>query len=94
MAKRYMKSSTDVLRLLKIEYASEWPLEIVIDSQTIMKKYNLVFRLLLQIKYAKFVMEKRDYHLKKPNLLRYSSSYSKGRAMQQKLDDISARERL
>lgn len=94
MAKRFMKSSTDLLRLLKIEYSSEWPLEIVIDQQTIVKKYNIILRLLLQIKFAKFVMEKRDYHLKKPNLLRYSHSYSAGKLMQQKLDDISARERL
>ena len=47
LAKKYMKSSTDVLRLLKIEYSSEWPLEIVIDKQTIIKKYNIILRLLL-----------------------------------------------
>lgn len=79
VARQYLKSSTDVLKLIKIQYASEWPLEIVIDKSTIIKKYNIILRLLLQVKYAKYVMEKRDYHLKRPNLLRYSHSYSFGR---------------
>jgi hypothetical protein len=39
-------------------------------------------------------MEKRDYHIKRPNLLRYSHSYSFGRAFQAKMDDMGARERL
>jgi len=37
----------DALRLLKLTYTCEWPLEIVIDKSTISKKYNQVFKLLL-----------------------------------------------
>jgi hypothetical protein len=47
VAKRVVRSSADILRTLKIEYACEWPLEIVIDKQTIIRKYNLVFKLLV-----------------------------------------------
>lgn len=94
VARQFLKSSTDVLKLIKIQYTSEWPLEIVIDKSTIIKKYNIILRLLLQVKYAKYVMEKRDYHLKRPNLLRYSHSYSFGRKKQEEVEEMGARERL
>ena len=91
MAKKTTAKSTDILRMLKIEYSCEWPLEIIIDKQNVIKKYNIILKLLLQIKYAKFIMEKRDYHIKKPNLLRNSSSYSFGRKKQIEMEDMGAR---
>jgi hypothetical protein len=80
--------------MLKIEYNCEWPLEIVLDKLTIGKKYNSVFKLLLQVKYAKFIMEKRDYHIKKPNLLRFSTCYSFGHKYQEQMEELGARDRL
>ena len=54
----------------------------------------MVFRLLIQIKYAKFIMEKRDYHIKKPNLLRFSNAYSFGKQYLEQMEDMGVREQL
>ena len=46
----------EYLQNLKVEYDSKWPVEIVLDRDTIVSKYNRVFKLLLQVKFAKFIM--------------------------------------
>jgi hypothetical protein len=74
--KRNIKNGIDCLTNIRVEYNCEWPIEIIVDRLTISKKYNKIFRLLVRVKYAKYLMEKRDYHMKQPNLLRKTSSYS------------------
>ena len=46
-----------------IAFNSEWPLEIVLDQDMIMNKYNLVFRFLMKIKRVSYVLQLRDYWL-------------------------------
>lgn len=70
----------DFLSSIRISYNCEWPVEIIIDNGTILRRYNRVFRLLMHVKYARFLMEKRDYHLREINLLRMTSSYTFAKA--------------
>ncbi len=37
----------EYLQNLKVEYDCKWPVEIVLDKDTIVSKYNRVFKLLL-----------------------------------------------
>lgn len=87
-------TSMDYLQSIRLEYHCEWPIEILIDEQTVQRKYNRVFKLLVRIKYAKYLMEKRDYHLREPNLLRRTSSYTYAKNFAAELEDMGARERL
>jgi hypothetical protein len=68
----------------------------VVDKETIDRKYNRVLRLLLQVKYARHVLEKRDYHVREPNLLRRSTCYSqnKGERWRQQKDEMGVRETI
>jgi ribosomal protein S17 len=75
----FERSQGQLLQGIMISYDCEWPIEIVVDKQTIYKGYNKVFRLLVKIKYAKYLMEKREYHIKHPNLLKKTNSYSYAR---------------
>ena len=88
------RQAGDALKNIILDYTCEWPLEIIIDKQESVKKYNKIFSLLATIKYARFIMEKRDFHIKKPNLLRNSTSYSAGKKVQSQLDDMGVEERL
>lgn len=88
------RNSSDCLYNIKVDYNCEWPIEIVIDKLTISRKYNRVFKLLVQIKYAKFIMEKRDYHIKEPNLLRKTSSYTYAKNYRDEIDNMGVRDQL
>lgn len=91
----FEKNLGKLLQGILIGYDCEWPIEIVVDKQTIQKNYNKVFRLLVKIKYAKYLMEKRDYHIKQPNLLKKTNSYTYARKnYQQEIDEMGARDRL
>ena len=92
--KKALKEGIDCLYSIKVEYNCEWPVEIIIDRQTILRKYNRVFRLLVHIKYAKYLMEKRDYHIKQPNLLRKTSSYTYAKNFRQQIEDMGAKDSL
>ena len=88
------KTATDCLDSINIHYNCEWPIEIIIDKLTISRQYNRIFQLLVQIKYAKFIMEKRDYHIKEPNLLRKTSSYTYATNYKSEIDEMGVRDRL
>lgn len=88
------KSSKEYLQSLKVGYDCDWPIEIVIDRLTVQKKYNKVFKLLVHIKYAKYLMEKKDYHIREPNLLKTTSSYTYAKNYENMIDEMGARERV
>ena len=49
-------TSLSALDHVSIFYQSEWPLEIILDHDTILTHYNSVFRFLLKIKRANYVL--------------------------------------
>jgi hypothetical protein len=66
-----------------------------LDKHTITKRYDRIFKLLIYIKFAKYQIEKRDFHMKHPNLLRKTKSYIDYKEKyEQKIEDMGARERL
>ena len=75
-------------------YNCEWPVEVVIDKLTIMNKYNRILKLLVRIKFAKYLMQKRDYHIREPNLLKTTKHYTYAKNYEQEIEDMGARERL
>ena len=92
--KRNIKDGIDCLTSIRVEYNCEWPIEIIVDRMTIQKKYNRVFRLLVHVKYAKYLMEKRDYHMKQPNLLRKTSSYTFSQKYRQEIEEMGVKDQL
>jgi hypothetical protein len=88
------RSAADSLQSIRVAYNCEWPVEIVIDKQTILRNYNRVFKLLVRVKYAKYLMEKKDYHLKEPNLLKTTSSYTYSKNYRKKIEEMGALERV
>ena len=65
------------------------------DKHTITKRYDRIFKLLIYIKYAKYLIEKRDFHMTSPNLLRKTKSYSDYKEKYEyKIEEMGARERL
>jgi len=91
---RLNQSSLEYLQSIRVAYNCEWPVEIIIDKQTVHRKYNRIFKLLVHIKYAKYLMQKRDFHFKQPNLLRKSKSYSYSKNYEREIEEMGARERL
>jgi hypothetical protein len=49
-----------------------------------------VFKLLLQVKYARFLLEKRDFHIRRINLLRKTSSNSYAARFKDEIEDLGA----
>ena len=89
-----MRSAADCLQSIRVSYNCEWPVEIVIDKQTILRNYNRVFKLLTRVRFAKYLMEKKDFHIKMPNLLKTTSSYTYSKNYKKKIDEMSALERV
>jgi Gamma tubulin complex component C-terminal len=75
-SKSLMEQTMKSLENIRIAYDCDWPIEIILDKHTITKRYNRIFKLLIHIKYAKYQIEKRDFHMTHPNLLRKTKSYS------------------
>lgn len=48
----------------------------------------------MHIKYAKYLMEKKDYHIREPNLLKTTSSYKYAKNYENMIDEMGARERV
>lgn len=86
--------SSDFLQSIKVVYNCEWPVEVVIDKLTIVHKYNRIFKLLIHIKFAKYLMQKRDYHIREPNLLKTTKHYTYAKNYSQEIEEMGARERL
>jgi hypothetical protein len=94
VGKVIVRSAADCLQSIRVSYNCEWPVEIVIDKQTILRNYNRVFKLLVRVKYAKYLMEKKDYHVREPNLLKTTSSYTYSKNYQKKIEEMGALERV
>ena len=46
---------------VSLVFQSEWPLEIILDSDTILNRYNPILRFLLKLKRVNFLLSLRDY---------------------------------
>ena len=62
-AKKYAVNKLNALDYVHIHFQSEWPLEIIMDKDTI-KKYNQVLSFLMKIKRVNYLLSLRDYWLK------------------------------
>lgn len=47
-----------------------------------------------RVRYAKYLMEKKDFHIKMPNLLKTTSSYTLSKIYKKKIDEMSALQRV
>lgn len=47
-----------------------------------------------RVRYAKYLMEKKDFHIKMPNLLKTTSSYTFSKIYKKKIDEMSALQRV
>jgi hypothetical protein len=61
--KNFTCDSVEALDFLGFSFATDWPLEIIFDNQTI-DKYNSVFSFLLRIRRCTYLIQKRDYWVK------------------------------
>ena len=48
---------------VSITFQSEWPLEIILDEETILGKYNAILSFLMKIKRVNYVLTQRDFWL-------------------------------
>jgi hypothetical protein len=46
---------------VSITFQSEWPLEIILDEETILGKYNSILSFLMKIKRVNYVLTQRDF---------------------------------
>jgi len=63
-SKDFNHNNLDTLSALdhvNIEFLCEWPLEIILDHDTILNKYNAVLKFLMKIKRVNYVLGLRDY---------------------------------
>ena len=54
-------STLSALDHMSISFQSDWPLEIILDNDTIFGRYNPILRFLLKIKRVNFILSIRDY---------------------------------
>jgi hypothetical protein len=58
------QSAIDTLAALdhvSIAFQSEWPLEIILDEDAILQRYNPILRFLMKLKRVNYLLSLRDY---------------------------------
>jgi Gamma tubulin complex component C-terminal len=63
--KNFSAESIEALDFLGFNFASDWPLDIIFDNQSI-EKYNTIFSFLLRIRRCNFLIQKRDFWVNLP----------------------------